>query len=403
MYSHEKISTIATFFSNENIEESEVKKELSDIWKQFFKDDTMISIDDLRDPEPSIYIMPYSIINDLEFPFSYYFMNQINYYKNYYYEELDILKQDSENVNHELYEEDHIEDFKHNLISIHPNFGILEKFSELYYNDFIKITLSTLTNRGSVGKKELNFVLRYLIGDKIVNDPFILHIYWWKYANEILIQLKLIENFPSIITKAQNDFVVYGKLDQYLFRESINLILQNICDDKPWKKYMENILSVNDKINNSSFSNLQLLFVCNDLLKINTVTLEKIKEVVYLGKFAKKQEFITAEIINLIFMGLDNNNDIVSIKSFITRILKLISLESETRLTLYKDLFSRNPFKLVDIIIDKIFTTEVRQNKRIFFTLIKSSEEALKFSIRLKAINDNIRSIDSNMAELAVK
>ncbi|CAG8771580.1 312_t:CDS:1, partial [Rhizophagus irregularis] len=42
----------------------------------------------------------------------------------------------------------------------------------------------------------------------------------------------------------QNDFVVHGKLAQDLFRESINSILQNICDDKPWKQDMDYILSI---------------------------------------------------------------------------------------------------------------------------------------------------------------
>ncbi|PKY13562.1 hypothetical protein RhiirB3_425399 [Rhizophagus irregularis] len=57
-----------------------------------------------------------NISNDLEFSFSYF---QFNYYKKYYYEELDILKQDSGNINNsnELYKElveNHIEDFKNN-------------------------------------------------------------------------------------------------------------------------------------------------------------------------------------------------------------------------------------------------------------------------------------------------
>jgi hypothetical protein len=50
-------------------------------------------------------------------------------------------------------------------------------------------------------------------------------------------------------------------------------------------------------------------------------------------------------------------------------------------------------------IIEKIFTTEIQQNKQIFFIFIKNSEEAMQLSIRLKIINDNIKSIDSHMAE----
>ncbi|PKC00366.1 hypothetical protein RhiirA5_459097 [Rhizophagus irregularis] len=317
----------------------------------------------------------------------------------YYYEELDILTQDSENIQELI--EDHIGDFRNNLIFIHPNFDNLQKCSELYYDDFIRIILSTYSIK-SASKEKLDFIFRYLIGDKFADDPFILHIYWWKYATEILIQLKLVETFPDLIIKAQNDFIVYGKLDRFLFKESINLILQNICDDKPWKQDMDVILSINNcKIENlKNFSNLNLLLICNDLLKINSIPLEKIKEIIYLGKSANKQEFITTDIINLVFSDLDNNNNIIPITSFITRSLKLISLESEIRVTLYRNIFSQYSFKLMnDGIIKKIFETEIQQNEQIFFMIIKNPEEALQLSIRLKTINDNIKDINSNMAE----
>ncbi|RGB32751.1 hypothetical protein C1646_762510 [Rhizophagus diaphanus] len=199
-------------------------------------------------------VVPSEMINDLEFPFSYYFL--INYYRRYYFEELDILTQDSENIKELI--EDHIGDFRNNLIFIHPNFDNLQKCSELYYDDFIRIILSIYSIK-SAGKEKLDFIFRYLIGDKFADDPFILHIYWWKYATEILIQLKLVETFPDLITKAQNDFIVYGKLDHFLFKESINLILQNICEDKPWKQDMDVILSINNYYHNSEDQSQQLI------------------------------------------------------------------------------------------------------------------------------------------------
>src|ERR1051325_77324 len=185
LYSLEKLSAITTFFSSENTKDSEMKKELPDLWKRFFMSNTIIDINNLCEPRPSAYTIPScTIINDLKFPFSHYFMNQINYYKDCYYEELDILKQDSEDV--KLNEDDHIEDFKNSLISINPNFENLQKYSKLYYNDFIKIILSNYTGK-LTSIKELDFILKYLIGDKIVNDPFVLHIYWWKYSENILV------------------------------------------------------------------------------------------------------------------------------------------------------------------------------------------------------------------------
>ncbi|PKC51823.1 hypothetical protein RhiirA1_482912, partial [Rhizophagus irregularis] len=123
-------------------------------------DNAIINIDNLCEPKPSMYIMSRSI-NDLEFPFSYYFMNLINYYEKYYFEELDILRQDSENINNESYE-DHIEDFKNNVISIHPYFEYLQRYSEFYYNDFIRIILSTYSIK-LISKENLDFILRNLI------------------------------------------------------------------------------------------------------------------------------------------------------------------------------------------------------------------------------------------------
>ncbi|GBB88978.1 hypothetical protein RclHR1_01560014 [Rhizophagus clarus] len=270
-----------------------------------------------------------------------------------------------------IYGDNHLRilDFKNNLISINQNFENLQNYSELYYNDFIKITISTYMNYKSINKEQLDFVLKHLIGDKITNNPFVLHIYWWKYINNILVQLKLIEKYPDIITKAHNDFIVYGKLDYYLFRKVINSILQNIYEDKPRKQDTDDILSlINDSKKSLNFFDLDLLLICYDLSKINLIPLDK------------------------------NDDDIVPIRSFITRILEFIPLDSEVRLILYKNLFSRDPFELVNIIIKKVFITEYQQNKRIFLKLIKNSKKILELSKRLSIINDNIKKLDSDMA-----
>jgi len=195
LYSIEKLPEITKIFDNEN-NESKMEKEIIDLWKQSFMDKIIININNLFEPKLKLsFTKSLPIIDDIEFPFSYYF--QINDYKKFYYEELDILKQDLENIEELI--GDHIEDFRNNLISIHPNFENLQKYSELYYNEFVRIILSTYSIK-LASKEILDYILRHLIGvieDKIV-DPFILHIYWWKYANEILIQLKLIETFPNL-------------------------------------------------------------------------------------------------------------------------------------------------------------------------------------------------------------
>ena len=64
----------------------------TELWKQFFMDNTIINLNNLPEAMPSRYVMSCSTVNDLEFPHSYYFTNQINFYKIHYYEELDILR-----------------------------------------------------------------------------------------------------------------------------------------------------------------------------------------------------------------------------------------------------------------------------------------------------------------------
>ncbi|GES73767.1 hypothetical protein GLOIN_2v1785271 [Rhizophagus clarus] len=171
-----------------------------------------------------------------------YFIDKIVYIDNFSNQELDILTNDSENIEELI--EDHIEDFRNNLIFIHPRFDNLQKHLKLYYDDFVRIILSTYSIKVTTDKEKFDFILRQLIGDNYDNDPFILHIYWWKYEVKIMVQLKLVDKFPELIKKAQNDFIVYGKLDQYFFKESVILILQNICDDKPWKQDMDVILTI---------------------------------------------------------------------------------------------------------------------------------------------------------------
>ncbi len=147
--------------------------------------------------------------------------------------------------------------------------------------------------------------------------------------------------------------------------------------------------------------NLPLLLICNDLLKINSFPSEKIKKIIYLGRSAKRQEFITVDIIELVFNCLNyDDDDLTFVRSFIMRCLEVIPLESEVRLILYKHLFSRKPFQLINVIIEEIFVTENQEKDEIFFILIKNPERALQQSIRLCAINDCLNIENSDMMEI---
>jgi hypothetical protein len=408
LYSLEKLSATKTYFKLENCKESEMKTELLDLWKQCFLDDTVININNLPEPKPDRYIIT-SINNKLEFPFSYYFFNQINFYEMYYEEELNILRQDLDNIDNETGElrieiiEDHIDDFKDNLLSAKSSFKILEKYPELYFNDFVRI-ISHNTKK-LINEEELNFIISNINGDRIISNPFLLHIYWWKHSESILIQLQLIETFPTIFEKVKGEFLKYGTSEESLFNEAIKFILQKIDYNEESEKEIDTVLSLVKKMNDTEkLTKLPLLYICNDLLKIKLIPLEKIKEINYLGKSAKNQEIIikeiiTKEIIELIFNNLDYNNDMSAIRSFIIKSLEIIPLESEVRLTIYKNLFTRKPFKFVKEIIEKIFITENEGKKGIFFTLINNPKQALKQSIGLNAINE-LKNFDNNMNEI---
>ncbi|GBB99412.1 hypothetical protein RclHR1_03510006 [Rhizophagus clarus] len=407
LYLLENLSATKTYFTFEKIDDNEMKTDLSDLWKQCFMDNTIINIGNLPEPKPSKYIMSYSVIDELEFPFSYYFFDQINFYKIYYNEELDILRQDLNNIDEETKElhietiKDHTEGFKNKLLSIKSNFKILQKYSGIYYKDFIKILSNTIEKYESV--KELDFIFRNIIEDEVISNPFLLHIYWWRHAESILIQLQLFENFPTIYTKAQKDF--HGTLEIFLFNEAIDLILQKIYNNEEYEKEIEIIFSLIIRVNYAkNLTNLPLLYICNELLKIKLIPLEKIKEMIDLGKATEKQEFITVEIIDLVFNILDNNNDLIltNIRSSIMKSLEIIPFKSEVRLILYKNLFSRKPFNLINEIIEKIFIDENQQNDGIFFTLINNPNEALQNSTGLNVINDclDIENLDTNIGEL---
>ncbi|CAG8623037.1 11993_t:CDS:2 [Funneliformis mosseae] len=140
-------------------------------------------------------------------------------------------------------------------------FEYLQAYSKLYYNDFMKIVLSSYTTRKLNVKKELDFIFSHLTSDKIVDTPFLLHIYWWKYADNVWIQLQLVETFPSIFTKVQLEgSIIHGKLDQCLFIQAINLLLQKIYDEEEYEQDLDILLSLVYRINDTTnLTNLPLL------------------------------------------------------------------------------------------------------------------------------------------------
>src|SRR3954453_13809309 len=144
----ERLSATKTFFYVDDQTRSKGNDErLLEFWQQIFMDKKIVKIEDLPDPKPDGYNMPAGSLYNLKFPFSFYFMKQIDNFKRYYEEEIALLQQDDDRVDkttNELYDweiEDHLKKFKNNILTSIPQLkdSPLELVPELYFNDFVTV------------------------------------------------------------------------------------------------------------------------------------------------------------------------------------------------------------------------------------------------------------------------
>ncbi|PKY15764.1 hypothetical protein RhiirB3_428014 [Rhizophagus irregularis] len=389
-------------------------------WQQIFMNNKIVKIEDLSDPKPDGYIMTAESLYDLKFPFSLYFMKQIDNFKRYYEEEVAILRQDEDRIDgttNELYDwiiEDHLKDFKNNIFTSVPELkdSLFEWVSELYFNDFV--TVIATNNGGSKNTKMLTTILKLLFSAEKLRQPIFLHSYWWKNGNEILAQLQLTQMFPIIIQNIEirGNAIIKGSLEKYLVKEAIKLMLQRIygnfdgvTNSDKWQYDVTKVLSLTNKITRAkNLPDIQLLHIVNDLVATKAIPLDDIKEIVQLGQSSDKHEVLPEKFINTVLDKLDkleqNEKNLIPKRSFIIRCLGFIPLESDIRLSLYKKLFSYEPFSLMGAIIEKIFLKEDTENEDIFFTVISDFEKASIQSPRLNVINKCLGDLDTHMATL---
>ncbi|GBC10143.1 hypothetical protein RclHR1_09380003 [Rhizophagus clarus] len=413
----ERLSATKTFFHIENDDK------LFKFWQQICKDKKIIKFDDLSDPKPGGYIIPAESLYDLKFPFSLYFMKQIDNFKRCYEEEIALLQQDVGKVDkttNELYEwviEDHLNNFKNNVLTLVPQLKDFpfDRFPELYFNDFVTIIVAN--NGGSKNTKILSIILKLLVGAEKVYQPILLHNYWWKNANEVLAQLQLAQMSPIIIQNIEirGNATVKGSIEKYLVKEVTKLILQRICGIfdgtknshliNKWQHDVTKIFYLGSKITRTkNLLDLQLLRIVNDLVASKTIPLDSIKEIIQLSLSSDKQEVLSENFVNTVLDKLDkleqNEENLILRRSFIMRCLASIPIESVVRQSLYEKLFSKEPFPLIGAIIERIFLKEDIENENIFFTVITDFEEALRQSSRLNIINKFLGNLDTKMATL---
>ncbi|PKC05361.1 hypothetical protein RhiirA5_485721 [Rhizophagus irregularis] len=423
----ERLSAIKTFFcvSDQTKSKNGNYEKLLKFWEQIYIDEKIVKIEDIPSPKPDGYNMMAGSLLDLEFPFSFYIMKQIDSFKRHYEEEITILQKDNGKIDaktNELYDyviEDHLKDFKNKLFMSIPQLKNSplewEWASELYFNDFVTVIVSKDGEKKN--KKMLTLILRLLIGTDKMCQPIFLHSYWWRNANEVLALLQLAQISPIIIKdiEIQGNAIVRGSLEKYLIKEVTKLMLQRICGNfegsenahliDKWQHDVTKVLYLVNKITKAkNLPDLQLLRIVNDLVAAKTIPLDSIKEIVQLGLSLDEQEVLSEKFINTVFDKLDkleqNEKNMIPKRSFIMRCLALIPIESDVLLSFYKKLFSNEPFPLMGAIIERIFIKEDVENEDIFFTVLTDFEEAVRQSARLNLINKCLGDLDTNMATL---
>uniref|UniRef100_U9UXQ3 RZ-type domain-containing protein n=1 Tax=Rhizophagus irregularis (strain DAOM 181602 / DAOM 197198 / MUCL 43194) TaxID=747089 RepID=U9UXQ3_RHIID len=423
----ERLSAIKTFFyvSDQTKSKKGNYEKLLKFWEQIYVDEKIIKIEDIQNPKPDGYNMPAGSLLDLEFPFSFYYMKQIDSFKRHYEEEISMLQKDDDKIDdetNELYDdviEDHLKDFKNNLLTSIPQLKNSplewEWASELYFNDFVTVIASK--DGETKNRKMLALILKLLIGADKMRQPIFLHAYWWKNANEVLAQLQLAQMSPIIIKNIENqgNSIVRGSIEKYLVKEVTKLMLQRICGNfevaenahliDKWQHDVTKVLSLVNKITRAkNLPDLQLLRIINDLVATKTIPLESIREIVQLGLSSDEQEVLSEEFINTVIDKLDkleqNEKNIIPKRSFIMRCLALIPIESDVLLSFYKKLFSNEPFPLMGAIIERVFIKEDLENQDIFFTTLTDFDEAMRQSTRLNIINECLGDLNTNMTTL---
>ncbi|CAG8591839.1 8168_t:CDS:10 [Paraglomus occultum] len=201
LYALEKHCALLTFFNiTDDLKEDE---ELIEFWKDMYLNKKIIDIEAIKEPGPDNYAIA-SGLHDLHFPFSYYFMNQINSFKKRHVDDIAELEEDGHNVNEngELNEnvaEAYYDKFEDKIFSALPALrsAPLRRFSELYFRDFVTVIASN--HGGDKVTGILKSLLSRLMGEDKILNPIRLHVYWWTKSNAVLAQMQLASLCPTIM------------------------------------------------------------------------------------------------------------------------------------------------------------------------------------------------------------
>ncbi|CAB4416885.1 unnamed protein product [Rhizophagus irregularis] len=418
----ERLGATKTFLIHDlpEAEISQQRIQFLNFWKEMFMDNNIVDIDILPEPKPDGYTISVSGLN-LQFPFSFYFMKQIDNFKTLYEEEISSLREDMENIDlstgkllEHIYE-DYIKSFTNKvfnsitLLRTSP----LEQASDLYFKDFVSIICNSETSLKNISV--LSYILKCKLGKEEILNPILLHTFWWEHASSTLAAFQLVHMCPNIINQVYNDDadLTNENFDDYLVDEVTNMMLRKIIKSQETielQRVIKKVLNLCEKVSGfTRTESFQLLQICYDLLSTELITLDTIKEIIKTRETRETDddEIFSARLIHDVFeifrnieiVEAEQENKITFAKqSFVMKSLEIIPFESPSRLELYRNLFLEDPFPLMGKIIKSIFEEENKNEPFNFFTWLVNPEEMLRFEIINECLENG--NYDSLMAAL---
>ncbi|CAG8518032.1 9622_t:CDS:10, partial [Cetraspora pellucida] len=397
----EQHAAIRTFFDIDALDDD---KFLLDFWFSMFNNKQIIDLEKIPEPSPDFYSMPPGIYN-LKFPFSYYFMKQIDNFKPLYHEEINILSQDPQKVDSitgELDEdahEDYLKELTEKILSINLllETAPINRVPESYFKDFVSVI--AYSEPGNEDPEQLELIFKRRLGEIKVLNPVALHAYWWSHGTSIIAESQIIKICPQLKDITDSDISDISEI----IKSAVEIMLDRIKSGEEaerWKHDANKIITLGKKISTDSIS-LQTLKFYNDLLSIGSIRKKNILQIISLGQ--NSNQIISIEMLEAVFEILNNTQNTernVSKRTIILSFLDIIPVESDVRIQLYKQLFSGEPLQLMSVIIKRIFAIEEEHHKEVFFKLIQNETNILQISQRLYVIDKSIKDLTSDVATL---
>ncbi|CAG8534868.1 35142_t:CDS:10, partial [Gigaspora margarita] len=394
---------ITKTFLNLKCSTSKHSKLLLEFWKQMIHDKDLLNTDELSEPKPDGYVMP-NMSYDLQFPFSYYFVKQIDTFKKLYEEEIRLLQENPTNIDPntgKLYDyifEDYIMGLKNNIMTSIPNLNIfpLECAPELFLEDLITIISADKSNKKDI--PILLFIFKYNLGSEKVFDPILVQAFWWEHSNQIMAEFQLAKLCPSIINETifESGKTTNMPFGYYLTEEITKMMFQKLNGIKPgtsatiqfqcWQREVSKILSLSERLPEAStFASLHLLQVCHNFVSADPISISNMKEIMKAGKGSKGPDLFNQKFIETIFSLMkklpNNTENSIPKLSLINKCLDMVPKNSPSLKDLYQNLFSQSPFPFMSPIIIRVFKCE--EINDVFTILIKNPNQIFTLSSSL--------------------